>query len=50
MSPDVNINLVSRILIYQEFDLRRDRWLPAKQTMVVDFRPAEEAPGVGQCA
>ncbi len=46
MSPNVNINLVSRIIIYQELSRRGEHWLPAKQKMVVDFRPAEEAPGM----
>ncbi|NUO00529.1 MAG: carboxypeptidase-like regulatory domain-containing protein, partial [Saprospiraceae bacterium] len=46
MSPGVNINLVTRIIIYQEFGLSENRWLPAKQKMVVDFSPAENAPGM----
>lgn len=46
MSPDVNINLVRRIIIYQEFDYIEKRWLPVKQKMVVDFSPTENAPAM----
>jgi len=46
MSPGVNINLVSRIIVYQEFELSETHWLPAKQKMIVDFSPAENAPGM----
>ncbi|MBL7791212.1 MAG: carboxypeptidase-like regulatory domain-containing protein, partial [Saprospiraceae bacterium] len=46
MSPDVNINLVRRIIIYQEFDYVEQRWLPVKQKMVVDFSPTENAPAM----
>jgi len=46
MSPGVNINLVTRIIVYQEFERSEQRWLPAKQKMIVDFSPAEGAPGM----
>ena len=46
MSPGVNINLVTRIIIFQEFELSEKRWLPAKQKMIVDFSAAENAPGM----
>lgn len=46
MSPDVNINLVERIIIYAEFDYLENRWIPVKQKMVVDFTPTEGAPGM----
>ncbi|HMQ47701.1 MAG TPA: DUF5686 family protein [Saprospiraceae bacterium] len=46
MSPDVNINLVSRIIIYEEFGLHEGAWLPVKEKMVVDFTPTEGAPGM----
>lgn len=42
MSPGVNINLVQRIIVYQEFDLVDNRWLPATQKMVVDFSPSDK--------
>ncbi|MCB0551881.1 MAG: carboxypeptidase-like regulatory domain-containing protein, partial [Phaeodactylibacter sp.] len=46
MSPDVNINLVSRIIIYEEFTLQDSAWAPVKKKMVVDFTPTEGAPGM----
>ncbi|MCB0568147.1 MAG: carboxypeptidase-like regulatory domain-containing protein [Phaeodactylibacter sp.] len=46
MSPDVNINLVSRIIIYEEFQPQADVWMPEKKKMVVDFTPTEGAPGM----
>lgn len=46
MSPDVNINLVSRIIIYEEFEPRKGRWLPQKEKMVVDFTPTKGSPGM----
>ncbi|MDX1943232.1 MAG: DUF5686 family protein [Saprospiraceae bacterium] len=46
MSPDVNINLVKRIIIYQEFKPNNNVWLPVTQKMIVDFAPAEKVPGV----
>lgn len=50
MSPDVNINLVQRIIVYQEFDLQGERWLPATQKMVVDFSPSEKEESGGLIA
>ena len=46
MSPNVNINLVRRIIIYQEFKPADGLWLPSLQKMIVDFSPAEKAPGM----
>ncbi|MBK7871149.1 MAG: carboxypeptidase-like regulatory domain-containing protein [Saprospiraceae bacterium] len=46
MSPDVNINLVKRIIIYQEFKPSDSLWLPVTQKMIVDFAPAEKVPGM----
>lgn len=46
MSPDVNINLVTRIIIFQEFEFSEQHWLPSKQKMIVDFSPSENAPGM----
>lgn len=46
MSQDVNINLVKRIIIYQEFEPEQSFWLPVKQKMVVDFIPAKGGPGL----
>lgn len=45
-SPDVNINLVDRIIIYEEYELTSAGWLPRKQKMVVDFLPTEKLPGL----
>lgn len=46
MSPDANINLVSRVIIFQEFDPLDTNWLPVTQKMVVDFRPDFDLPGM----
>jgi len=46
MSGDVNINLVQRIIIYQEFQPQDSAWLPVLQKMIVDFIPTEDAPGI----
>ncbi len=47
MSPNVNINLVTRIIIYEEFQPDGEgHWLPVKEKMVVDFTPTEGAPGM----
>ncbi len=47
MSPDVNINLVSRVIIYEEFELAQDSvFLPKKQKMVIDFTPTKNTPGI----
>jgi hypothetical protein len=46
MSPDVNINLVSRIIIYEEFAPADSNWIPQKEKMVVDFTPTKGTPGM----
>lgn len=46
MSPDVNINLVSRVIIYEEFTPFHSHWIPEKQKMIVDFSPTDKAPGL----
>lgn len=47
MSSDVNINLVDRILIYQEFEPREDSmWLPIKEKTIIDFTASDNAPGI----
>lgn len=47
MSSDVNINLVERILIYQEFEPQNDSvWLPNKEKTIIDFAATENAPGI----
>lgn len=48
MTPDANINLVSRIIIHEEYEPRGEvpNWVPVKKKMVVDFSPAENAPGM----
>ncbi len=48
MSKDVNINLVSRIIIYQEYQyIQSQYWLPEKQKVVIDFSPLEERETMG---
>lgn len=46
MSPDVNMNLVNRIIIYQEFDTLQNYWVPRKEKLVVDFTATEKSPGI----
>lgn len=47
MSEDININYVSRVIIYDEFNLKQDSlWLPAKSKMVIDFDAIGNTPGV----
>lgn len=46
MSPDVNINLVNRIIIYQDFEYLEGRWLPNRKKTILDFKPADKAPGM----
>lgn len=46
MSQDANINWVSRVIIYQEFEPSDTSWLPVKQKMIVDFRPDFDLPGM----
>ena len=48
MSPDVNINLVNRVIIYQEFLKQDSLWLPYKEKTVIDFASdkSEKRPGI----
>ncbi len=47
MSPGVNINLVNRIIIYDESNWVNDSiWMPTKQKVVVDFVSTKNAPGL----
>ncbi len=46
MSADVNINLVNRVIVYQDFSYDNDHWLPNRKKLIVDFKPAEKAPGM----
>ncbi len=47
MSADVNINLVDRVLVYQDFSrFDSTNWLPSRQSIVVDFVPTERSPGM----
>ncbi len=47
MSEDVNINFVSRVIIYDEFNLSHDSlWLPHKSKMVLDFDALKNSPGI----
>ncbi len=44
-SPEVNINLVERIIVYHESD-PAEKHLPAKQKIVVDFEVTPQSPGI----
>ena len=47
MTPDANLNLVSRVIIYEEFEWHNDSyWLPAKQQLIIDFTATPKAPGL----
>ena len=51
MSPDVNINLINRIILFQSFeknkaDTDKVKWLPAKSKMVLDFHITPNSPGM----
>ncbi len=48
MSPEVNVNLVSRMIIYQEYKRQDSLWLPYKEKTVIDFavNKKENRPGV----
>jgi hypothetical protein len=48
MSPDVNINLVNRVIIYQEFLKQDSLWLPYKEKTIIDFATdkTEKRPGI----
>lgn len=46
MSPDVNINLVNRIILYAEYDLDSlGNWLPVKEKTVIDFSSNDKESG-----
>ncbi len=46
MSDDVNINLVSRLIFYQENMQIGSDWVPKRRKVVVDFSAREDAPGL----
>ena len=47
MSPDVNINLISRVIIYSENEYYPEQgWIPVKQKTVIDFTATEKTVGV----
>ncbi len=58
MSPDVNINLINRIILFQSFvkstsntegglnNEENTKWLPAKSKMVLDFHITPKSPGM----
>lgn len=37
MSPDVNINLVERVIVYADYERQDTLWLPKKEKLVIDF-------------
>jgi len=45
-STDVNINLVERVVISEEYTLTDSIWLPQKHKMLVDFSPTDRLPGL----
>jgi Family of unknown function (DUF5686)/CarboxypepD_reg-like domain len=47
MSEGVNINLIDRIIVYQDFSRNElnPRWIPVKQRVIVDFMAIEKTPG-----
>lgn len=48
MNPEANINLVNRIIIYQEYDPYQDKyWIPTKQKTVIDFATSKKEKGLG---
>jgi Family of unknown function (DUF5686)/CarboxypepD_reg-like domain len=46
MPTDVNINLINRLILYQEFDYKQDRWLPVKSKIVINFEAIKKRPGI----
>lgn len=58
MSPDVNINLINRIILFQSFEKHTPnttgevgfteggKWLPAKSKMILDFHITPNSPGM----
>jgi hypothetical protein len=45
-SPDVNINLIDRITIYEDYKLTDNKWLPNKKKILVDFLPTDKLAGM----
>ena len=46
MSDDFNINLVSRVLFFQENTWKNNFWVPGRRKIIVDFTADPEAPGL----
>lgn len=48
MNPQANVNLVNRIIIFQEYDSYEGKyWLPSKQKTVIDFATTKKDRGLG---
>jgi hypothetical protein len=48
MNPEANINLVHRIIIYQEYNRYENKyWIPGKQKTVIDFATTKKDRGLG---
>ena len=48
MNPEANVNLVNRIIIYQEYDPYEETyWLPKKQKTIIDFATTKKDNGLG---
>ena len=46
LSPDANVNLVKRIVVFQDFNKYQGLWLPSKQRVIVNFQLGDKSPGV----
>ena len=48
MNPEANVNLVNRIIIFQEYEhLNKTHWIPIKQKTVIDFATTKKDKGLG---
>jgi hypothetical protein len=48
MSPEVNINFINRIILYQDFGFQASnkKWYPEKVKAIIDFAPTDKTPGL----
>ncbi len=46
LSDEFNINLVSRVLFFQENSWKENYWVPGRRKVIVDFTADPEAPGL----
>ncbi len=45
LNPDANVNLLSRVVLYDESAYQQGSWLPVNRRMLVDFSLKENQPG-----